>query len=80
MIDPESSTPESKASETELTPVSIEREGDAAIVITWSDAARHAMDRCWAPQGMSLRDMSGEKAKPSVRNLRSGQTIITTSP
>jgi DUF971 family protein len=38
MIDPESSPPEPKARETELTPVSIEREGDAAIVITWSDA------------------------------------------
>jgi DUF971 family protein len=36
MIDPESSPPES-ARETDLTPVSIEREGDAAIVITWSD-------------------------------------------
>ncbi len=37
MIDPESLPRETKATETDFVPVSIEREGDAAIVITWSD-------------------------------------------
>ena len=37
MTDSESSPPEPKVTPTDLVPVSIGREGDAAIVITWSD-------------------------------------------
>lgn len=37
MIDPEASIPRSKNTETDVVPLSIEREGEVAIVITWSD-------------------------------------------